>query len=115
MPRAAGRGRLPEGSPDASRDSEGNNHDDAAEQDPGGVAADIAGLHEAKAAADLSRERADAIDKAIDQPDIGPAPEDDAGAIDQRLDDSGVVDLIHEVFVVDQGVEAPDAADDGIG
>src|SRR5581483_10011409 len=71
-------------------------------------AADVAGLQRTQDRADVTGAGTDAVDDAIDDADIGHAPEQDARAADKWLDDCRVVNLIDEVLVVHQGVKPLD-------
>ena len=63
----------------------------------------------------MPRERADAVHDAVDQAGVHAAPEHHARAFDHRLHDSGVVDFVDEIFVVDQRVQAADGLGERIG
>ena len=49
---------------------------------------------------------ADAVHSAIDDSHIADAPEQAARAVDDGADDSGIVQLVDEVLVVEHGIDA---------
>src|SRR5580658_5830726 len=82
-------------------DRHGYDYQHAAEEDPGGVAADVAGLHQAKDAAYAAGGESDAVNGAIDHARVGGLPEDGARTFYERVDYGGIVDFIYVPFVVD--------------
>src|SRR5579863_9720330 len=66
--------RLPGSSHQPSRDPHRYNHQHAPEQHPGGVAANIARLHEPQYAAHAARPRANAVHDAVDELRVGKLP-----------------------------------------
>ncbi len=69
----------------------------------------VPGLSEFQNSADGSRDLADAVDRAVDQPDIRGSPQQRARAVDRGMDHGRIVEFVDEILVVNQRVERPEA------
>src|SRR5579864_4316967 len=89
-------------------DHEGNNTC-RADSDPSRIRANAARLHPAGHAGETLGNRASAIYQAIDNTDVYHSPENGTRAVDNGIDDRGVVSLIHPVFVEQRAIRTFEA------